>query len=104
MGQVLSGENAEVIKVDKYTLKHLKFPLLLPRGSEEETLRAARKGCNVGDFLLLRERAYRRVRGGFRLATNDDMAELLAAQMGVLEENVSKRIHSGCQNGIREQP
>jgi len=86
MGQVLSGENAEVIKVDKLTLKHLKFPLLLPRGSEEEMLGAARKGCNVGDFLLMQGRTYRRVRGGFRLATSDDIAELLAAQMGLLEE------------------
>jgi len=86
MESLLSGENAEVIKVDKYTLKHLKFPLLLPRGSEEEMLRAAGKGCNVGDFLLMQGRTYRRVRGGFRLATNDDMAELLAAQMGLLEE------------------
>jgi hypothetical protein len=86
MGAVLSGENAEVIKVDRLTLKHLKFPLLLPRGSEEETLRAARKGCNVGDFLLMQGRTYRRVLGGFRLATNDDMAELLAAQMGILED------------------
>ena len=86
MESLLSGENAEVIKVDKHTLKHLKFSLLLPRGSEEETLRAARKGCNVGDFLLVQGRAYRRVRGGFRLATSDDMAELLAAQMGLLEE------------------
>jgi len=101
---VLSGENAEVIKVDRSTLKHLKFPLLLTRGSEEEMLRAARKGCNVGDFLLMQERTYRRVLGGFRLATNDDMAELLAAQIGLLEENVSKRIHSGRKNGIREQP
>ena len=86
MESLLSGENAEVIKVDKYTLKHLKFSLLLPRGSEEEMLRAARKGCNVGDFLLLQVRTYRRVRGGFRLATSDDIAELLAAQMGLLEE------------------
>jgi hypothetical protein len=86
MESLLSGENAEVIKVDRLTLKHLKFPLLLPRGSEEEMLGAARKGCNVGDFLLMQGRTYRRVRGGFRLATNDDMAELLAAQMGVLEE------------------
>jgi hypothetical protein len=86
MGAVLSGENAEVIKVDKYTLKHLKFSLLLPRGSEEEMLRAAGKGCNVGDFLLVQGRAYRRVRGGFRLATDEDMAELLASQLGILEE------------------
>jgi len=86
MGQVLSGENAEVIKVDKVTLKHLKFPLLLPRGSEGETLGAARKGCNVGDFLLMGGKTYRRIRGGFRLATDDDMAELLAAQIGILEE------------------
>ena len=78
----LSGENAEVIKVDKYTLKHLKFSLLLPRSSEEEMLRAAGRGCNVGDFLLMSGRTYRRVKGGFRLATNDDMAELLAAQLG----------------------
>ena len=82
----LSGENAEVIKVDRLTLKHLKFSLLLPRSSEEETLRAARKGCNVGDFLLMSGKTYRRVRGGFRLATNDDMAELLASKLGLLEE------------------
>ena len=86
MESLLSGENAEVIKVDKLTLKHLKFPLLLPRGSEEEMLRAARKGCNVGDFLLMQGRTYRRVLGGFRLATDEDMAELLASQLGILEE------------------
>ena len=104
MGETLSSEKAEVIKVDKVTLKHLKFPLLLPRGSEEEMLRAARNGCNVGDFLIIEGKTYRRIRGGFRLATDEDMAELLAAQLGILEENVSKRIHSGRKNGIREQP
>lgn len=83
MESLLSGENAEVIKVDRLTLKHLKFPLLLPRGSEEEMLRAARKGCNVGDFLVLGDRTYRRIRGGFRPATDDDMAEFIASQLGV---------------------
>ena len=86
MGETLSGEKAEVIKVDKVTLKHLKFPLILPRSSEEETLRAARNGCNVGDFLQVSGKTYRRIRGGFRLATDEDMAELLASQLGLLEE------------------
>ena len=91
MGEVLSGEKAKVIKVGKATLKHLEFPIILPRGSEEEMLRAARNGCNVGDFLLMGGKTYRRIRGGFMVATDDDMAELLASQLGILEENVSKR-------------
>ena len=83
MGETLSSEQAVVIKVGQKTLKNLKFPLLLPRGSEEEMLRAARNGCNVGDFLQMSGKTYRRIRGGFILATSDDMAELLAAQLGI---------------------
>jgi hypothetical protein len=74
---------AEVVRVDRETLRHFKFPLFLPKGSEEDMLRAARKGVNVGDFIILPDNkgVYRRVRGGFKRVDDADMAELLASQL-----------------------
>lgn len=73
----------EVVKVDKETLRHFKFPLFVPgNASEEEMLKAAKRGCNVGDFLILPNRkTFRRIRGGFREATEEDMAELVGSQL-----------------------
>lgn len=72
----------EVVKVDRETLKHYKFPLFVPMGSEEEMLKAAKRGCNVGDFVILPNRkAFRRIRGGFRKANEEDMAELVGSQL-----------------------
>lgn len=73
----------EVIKVDKETLKQHKFILGVPRASEEmsdeEILRFVT--VNVGDFARLPKAIYRRIRGGWRKATDDDLAELIASQL-----------------------
>lgn len=45
--------------------------------------------CNVGDFLIIKDEVYRRIRGGWRAATDDDMAELLAAKLGEALEDVN---------------
>jgi hypothetical protein len=73
----------DVVKVDRETLRHFKFPLFVPeKASEEEMLKAAKGGCNVGDFLVLPSRkTFRRIRGGFRVATEEDMAELIGSQL-----------------------
>lgn len=71
----------EVVKVDKETLKHIRHPLYVPPNlTEEETLKLARKGCNVGDFVILSSgKVFRRIRGGYREATDEDMAELVGS-------------------------
>ena len=76
----------DVVKVDKDNLKHLKFPLFVPKVSEHMTDRqilAQLKSVNVGDFVILPSGAtYRRIRGGFRKANDQDLSELLASQLG----------------------
>jgi hypothetical protein len=73
----------EVFKVDKDTLKYVRHPLPVPAGAgQEEILKIARKGANVGDFMILPNgKVFRRIRGGFREATNEDMAELISSQI-----------------------
>jgi hypothetical protein len=84
---------AEVVKVDRETLKHVRYPIFLPAGSSEErVLRSAMRACNVGDFLILNGKTYRRVRGGFRKATDEDMAELIGSQ--IVGDDGSGEIHA----------
>ena len=73
----------EVFKVDKDTLKYVCHPLPVPAGAgQEEILKIARKGANVGDFMILPNgKVFRRIRGGFREATNEDLAELISSQI-----------------------
>lgn len=77
------AELIEVFKVDGETLKNFRHPLPVPAGaSEEEMLKIARKGANVGDFAVLPNgKVFRRIRGGFREATSEDMAELIGSQI-----------------------
>jgi hypothetical protein len=73
---------AEVIKVDKQTLKHTRYPVFMPSDrSEEEVLKFAMKAANLGDFLILGEKTFRRIRGGWRTATDEDLAELIGSQL-----------------------
>jgi hypothetical protein len=73
---------AEVIKVDKQTLKHTRYPVFMPSDhSEGEVLKFAMKAANVGDFLILGEKTFRRIRGGWRTATDEDLAELIGSQL-----------------------
>ena len=45
-------------------------------------LRVSKKGANVGDFVILPEgKIFRRIRGGFREASNEDMSELIGATL-----------------------
>jgi len=73
----------EVIKVDKETLKQHKFSLGVPRASEEMSDEEILKlvTVNVGDFVRLPKAIYRRIRGGWRVATDDDLAELITSQL-----------------------
>lgn len=78
-----AADVVEVIKVDKDTLKYVRHPLPVPTDiSEEEMLKLVRKGANVGDFVILPSgKVFRRVRGGFRESTLEDMAELIGSQI-----------------------
>jgi hypothetical protein len=73
----------EVFKVDRDTLKYVRHPLPVPAGAtEEEMLKIAKKGANVGDFIVLpNNKVFRRIRGGFKQATSDDLAELISSQI-----------------------
>ena len=76
-------QRAEVVRVDRQTLKSVRYPVFLPKDcTEEEVLKLARKAANVGDFLVFPDqKIYRRVRGGWREASEDEVAELLASQL-----------------------
>jgi len=86
----------EVVKIDEetgksysYKVPALRVPDTVPKGEidYELYLKHMKATCNVGDFLILESKTYRRIRGGWRAATDDDLAELLAAKLGeALEE------------------
>ncbi len=95
---------AEVFKIDENTGNSHNYRMPVPRigiknvleGKPEEEklpkvlqspLRFVKTICNVGDFLIIEGETFRRIRGGWRAAIDDDLAELLAAKLGeVLEE------------------
>lgn len=78
-----NADMIEVFKVDRDTLKYVRHPLPVPAGaSREEMLKVAKKGTNVGDLVVLpNDKVFRRIRGGFREATSEDMAELIGSQI-----------------------
>lgn len=85
---------AEVVKIDKETGKsyshHIPIPLTMPLKVDHELyLKVMKTACNVGDFVVVEGKVYRRVRGGFNPATDDELAELLAAKLG--EEDLEER-------------
>jgi predicted RNA-binding Zn-ribbon protein involved in translation (DUF1610 family) len=63
----------EIVRVDKDTLKLLKYPLHVWPGTHEAMLKQVERGCAVGDFAIVRDGMYRWIRGGFRKATDNDM-------------------------------
>jgi len=71
----------KVIKVDGKTMNTNDYPTFVIEGSEEQMLNSAKKSCNVGDFIIIGDKAFRRIRGGFRECTDDDLSELLASQL-----------------------
>lgn len=88
---ILCKVTVEIIKVDKNTLKHTKFnwDISVPvmegesAGSKfREKVLTMVKSCNVGDFVRFSDGAvYRRIVGGFREATSEDLAELITSEI-----------------------
>ena len=79
----------EVVKIDEETGKSYSHHIPIPRAIKGEKIfsdaqlpASAGLGCNVGDFLIVEGEVYRRIRGGMRPATDDELAELLAAKLG----------------------
>jgi len=70
-----------VVKVDRETLRSVSYPLFVIKSPDESILKQIAKGTNVGDFVIIGDKTYRRVRGGFREADDSDMAELIGAQL-----------------------
>jgi len=69
-----------VVKVDRENLRSYTYPIFVPDGlSVEKILEISKKFVNVGDFLIIGEKTFRRVRGGWREATDDDIAELVVS-------------------------
>jgi len=75
-------EWVEIVKVDRKTMKSVSYGIPVMPGPRDVVMRRVERACNVGDFAIVRGEAYRRVRGGFRKATNEDMAEFIAAGLG----------------------
>ncbi len=83
-----------VTKVDRQTLRSVRYPLFVPEGSEQEMLKALMKGLNVGDFVALPNgKVFRRLRGGFREATAEDLSELIGSQLASEGEELSHIIY-----------
>jgi hypothetical protein len=74
---------AKVYKVDKKTLKPFNYLIPIMNHDLTKILKSLEKACNVGDFVELRDnKFYKRVRGGFKEVTQEEMALLIAAQLG----------------------
>ncbi|GAH56842.1 unnamed protein product [marine sediment metagenome] len=74
-------------KIDEETGKSHSYHIPIPRSGKELAPLTLKSACNVGDFIIVEDKVYRRVRGGFNPATDDELAELLAAKLGeALEE------------------
>ena len=75
----------EVIKVDPDTNKSASFNVRVPKGTIEKMLEQLKPALNVGDFAIFEwvpeNLVYIRVRGGFRKATDEEMAELISSRM-----------------------
>lgn len=80
----------EVIKVDRNDFRQNKYTLTSIMGAhhqpgksgDQKMLDSITKGVNVGDFVKLPNgNIYKRVRGGFKKTTDEDMAELITSQL-----------------------
>ena len=67
-----------IAKVDKNTGNLYILELPVP---DKLLVEHMKDTCNVGDFLIDGDKIYRRIKGGFREANNEDMAELLSSMI-----------------------
>ena len=100
----------EIVKIDKETGKSYSYKVPYPRIMTLTDEQVSQKfsstfykglGCNVGDFLIVENKVYRKIRGDMIPATDDELAELLAAKLGeALEENAEQKTEAdGRSNG-----
>lgn len=75
-------EEIVILIVDRITMNYIKYSLAVPRELEEEKqLDLIKKAVRVGSFVIIKDKTFRRVRGGFNLADDEDIAELLASSL-----------------------
>ena len=76
----------EVVIVDKDSLNSYRYvlPLIYPKKTDIlDALSGLLKSIPVGAFIILENgEVYRRIKGGFRKANDNDMVELLTIQIG----------------------
>lgn len=71
----------EIITVDKETLKTYSFSIRVPP-PHFDILDYIKRWARVGEFIRFPDgKVFRRIRGGFRFATDADLAELIAARL-----------------------
>jgi hypothetical protein len=75
-----------IIKVDPETLNNYEYYIPVSSNLKDEReiskiLTSLMKACNVGDFVRIGDKFYRRIKGGFREANTEDLAELLASKI-----------------------
>ena len=82
----LKRKKVLVVKVDSGTLKSFSISVttVFPgEVSDDGILRVVKHLCNVGDFVIIGNKVYKRIRGGFRRATDEE--EALVLTCGLVE-------------------
>ncbi len=74
---------ARIILIDRATGKSYEINIKVPPDIDIDKLKPL---CNVGDFIIIDNKIYRRVRGGFKEADEEDVAELVSS---VLNDSVT---------------
>lgn len=86
MEEIDTAEMIEVrvIKIDRETLNTvtltIKLPFRIHKINDEKMLRCFER-VDVGDFVKIENRIYRKLKEGFRKATEEDLAELISSQI-----------------------
>jgi len=73
----------KIVKVDREKLRSVSLTVKMKASKEnyDLILRILKSGVNVGDFVIIGDRVFRRVIGGFREASEEDLAELYASRL-----------------------
>ena len=73
----------KIVKVDREKLRstNLTVKVKVDRENYDLILRILKRAVNVGDFVIIGDRVFRRVIGGFREANEEDLAELYASRL-----------------------
>ena len=78
----MKNKTVKIIKIDVSLSRYTVMELLVPESVTIENSKVLKAICNVGDFIEIDGKLYRRVKGGFKEANEDDMAMFLTAMLG----------------------